>query len=167
MIWTGVFCASVFFIVERGRKMKNNLKVSLSVLMLISLTGCKAESAANDESFYQDAVNKYVEAIDMDYAYNLTETLSTDTSMHENVLGFRTSGSDAEHRAADFIAKQMESIGLQNVEKIPVTVDKWQYNDASLTIEGTDIDLMPVSYMVNGTDENGITAEIVDCGTGL
>lgn len=147
--------------------MKNNLKVSLSVLMLISLTGCKAESAANDESFYQDAVNKYVEAIDMDYAYNLTETLSTDTSMHENVLGFRTSGSDAEHRAADFIAKQMESIGLQNVEKIPVTVDKWQYNDAFLTIEGTDIDLMPVSYMVNGTDENGITAEIVDCGTGF
>ena len=98
--------------------MKNNFKVSLSVLMLISLTGCKAESAANDETFYQDAVNKYVEAIDMDYAYNLTETLSTDTSMHENVLGFRTSGSDAEHRAADFIAKQMESIGLQNVEKI-------------------------------------------------
>ena len=61
----------------------------------------------------------------------------------------------------------MEEIGLKDVEKIPVTVDKWQYNDASLTIDGTDIDLMPVSYMVNGTDEKGITAEIVDCGTGF
>ena len=48
-----------------------------------------------------------------------------------------------------------------------MNVDKWQYNDASLTIEGTDIDMMPVSYMVNGTDENGITAQIVDCGTGF
>ena len=40
------------------------------------------------------------------------------------------------------------------------------FNDASLTIEGTDVDIMPASYATNGTDKDGITAEIVDVGTG-
>ena len=44
--------------------------------------------------------------------------------------------------AADYIAAQMESIGLE-VEKVLVTVDKWQFNDASLTMEGTDISICP------------------------
>ena len=47
--------------------------------------------------------------------------------------------------AADYIATQMESIGLE-VEKVPVTVDKWQFNDASLTMEGTDISIIPAAY---------------------
>ena len=52
-------------------------------------------------------------------------------------------------------------------EKVPVTVDRWQFNDASLTIAGTDIDIMPASYPANGTGPEGLTAEIVDCGTGF
>ena len=52
--------------------------------------------------------------------------------------------------AADYIAAQMESIGLE-VEKVPVTVDKWQFNGASLTMEGTDISIMPASYAASGS----------------
>ena len=154
--------------------MKKTLQASLSAVLVLSLAGCKSTTAsvsstqsAQNNTFYQDAIDAYVNEIDMDYAYDFTKTLSLDSSLHDNSLGFRTSGSDAEHRTADYLAEEMETIGLKNVEKIPVTVDKWQYNDASLTIDGTDIDLMPVSYMVNGTDEKGITAEIVDCGTGF
>ena len=154
--------------------MKKTLQASLSAVLVLSLAGCKSTAAsvsstqsAQNNTFYQDAIDAYVNEIDMDYAYDFTKTLSLDPSLHDNSLGFRTSGSDAEHRTADYLAEKMEEIGLKNVEKIPVTVDKWQYNDASLTIDGTDIDLMPVSYMVNGTDEKGITAEIVDCGTGF
>ena len=154
--------------------MKKTLQASLSAVLVLSLAGCKSTAAsvsstqsAQNNTFYQDAIDAYVNEIDMDYAYDFTKTLSLDPSLHDNSLGFRTSGSDAEHRTADYLAEEMEAIGLKNVEKIPVTVDKWQYNDASLTIDGTDIDLMPVSYMVNGTDEKGITAEIVDCGTGF
>lgn len=154
--------------------MKKTLQASLSAVLVLSLASCKSTTAsvsstqsAQNNTFYQDAIDAYVNEIDMDYAYDFTKTLSLDPSLHDNSLGFRTSGSDAEHRTADYLAEEMEAIGLKNVEKIPVTVDKWQYNDASLTIEGTDIDLMPVSYMVNGTDEKGITAEIVDCGTGF
>ena len=144
--------------------MKKILQASLSAVLVLSLVGC---GSTKDEAIYQDSIDAYVNEIDMDYAYDFTKTLSTDTSLHDNSLGFRTSGSDAEHRTANYLAKEMKAIGLKNVEKIPVNVDKWKYNDASLTIEGTDIDLMPVSYMVNGTDENGITAQIVDCGTGF
>lgn len=154
--------------------MKKTLRASLSAVLVLSLAGCKSTTAsvsstqsAQNNTFYQDAIDAYVNEIDMDYAYDFTKTLSLDPSLHDNSLGFRTSGSDAEHRTADYLAEEMEAIGLKNVEKVPVTVDKWQYNDASLTIDGTDIDLMPVSYMVNGTDEKGITAEIVDCGTGF
>ena len=154
--------------------MKKTLQASLSAVLVLSLAGCKSTAAsvsstqsAQNNTFYQDAIDAYVNEIDMDYAYDFTKTLSLDPSLHDNSLGFRTSGSDAEHRTADYLAEEMEAIGLKNVEKVPVTVDKWQYNDASLTIDGTDIDLMPVSYMVNGTDEKGITAEIVDCGTGF
>ena len=154
--------------------MKKTLQASLSAVVVLSLAGCKSTAAsvsstqsAQNNTFYQDAIDAYVNEIDMDYAYDFTKTLSLDPSLHDNSLGFRTSGSDAEHRTADYLAEKMEEIGLKNVEKIPVTVDKWQYNDASLTIDGTDIDLMPVSYMVNGTDKKGITAEIVDCGTGF
>lgn len=154
--------------------MKKTLQASLSAVLVLSLAGCKSTTAsvsstqsAQNNTFYQDAIDAYVNEIDMDYAYDFTKTLSLDPSLHDNSLGFRTSGSDAEHRTADYLAEEMEAIGLKNVEKVPVTVDKWQYNDASLTIDGTDIDLMPVSYMVNGTDEKGITAEIVDCGTGF
>lgn len=144
--------------------MKKILQASLSAVLVLSLVGC---GSTKEEAVYQDSIDAYVNEIDMDYAYDFTKTLSTDTSLHDNSLGFRMSGSDAEHRTANYLAKEMKAIGLKNVEKIPVNVDKWQYNDASLTIEGTDIDLMPVSYMVNGTDENGITAQIVDCGTGF
>lgn len=154
--------------------MKKTLQASLSAVLVLSLAGCKSTAApvsstqsAQNNTFYQDAIDAYVNEINMDYAYDFTKTLSLDPSLHDNSLGFRTSGSDAEHRTADYLAEKMEEIGLKNVEKIPVTVDKWQYNDASLTIDGTDIDLMPVSYMVNGTDKKGITAEIVDCGTGF
>lgn len=154
--------------------MKKTLQASLSAVLVLSLAGCKSTAAsvsstqsAQNNTFYQEAIDAYVNEIDMDYAYDFTKTLSLDPSLHDNSLGFRTSGSDAEHRTADYLAEKMKEIGLKNVEKIPVTVDKWQYNDASLTIDGTDIDLMPVSYMVNGTDEKGITAEIVDCGTGF
>jgi len=84
----------------------------------------------------------------------------------DNELGWRSAGSDAEHKTADYLAKEMEAIGLVDVEKVGTPVDKFQFNDSSLTIEGTDIDLMPAAYQCSGTDADGITAEIVDAGGG-
>ncbi len=157
--------------------MKKIINVVLSFMVLVGFTGCTNNNTSNVQSTasstsvstssYKDSITSYVNAIDMDYAYSLAETLSTDTSLHDNELGFRTSGSDAENRAAEYIASEMEKIGLQNVTLDPITVDKWQFNGARLTLDGVNLVLQPVSYMVNGTDEKGITAEIVDCGTGF
>ncbi len=157
--------------------MKKIINVVLSFVVLVGITGCTNNNTSNVQSTasstsvstssYKDSITSYVNAIDMDYAYSLAETLSTDTSLHDNELGFRTSGSDAENRAAEYIASEMEKIGLQNVTLDPITVDKWQFNGARLTLDGVNLVLQPVSYMVNGTDEEGITAEIVDCGTGF
>ena len=155
--------------------MKKIMKLVLGITCIAQLVGCSAESSTAEvtttsdttTTFYEEDVEKYVNAIDMDYAYQLAETLSTDTSMHDNALGFRTSGSEAENKAAEYIAQEMENIGLQNVTMDPITVDKWQFNGATLTLADSDFSLEPVSYMVNGTDESGITTEIVDCGTGF
>ncbi|NLD19119.1 MAG: M28 family peptidase [Clostridiales bacterium] len=140
---------------------------TLVVIVAMCLGGCgdKDLAVSSDLSMAGD-VQKYVDALDMEYAYDLAETLSYDEEYWDNELGWRTAGSDAEHRCADFLTAEMEEIGLTDIEKVGVTVDKFQFNDSSFTIDGTKIDLMPAAYQCSGTDADGITAEIVNCGDG-
>lgn len=146
-------------------KLKKILAVCLSAALIFTFTAC-GSTGIDSELSMAPAVEKYLESVDQEYAYGIAETLAYDEEYLSNELGWRTAGSDAEHKAADYLAKEMETLGLEDVEKVPVTVDKWQFNDAALTIDGTDIDIMPASYATNGTDKDGITAEIVDVGGG-
>ena len=147
---------------------KKLLAAGLSLTLLVTMTACgNSDYKIDSELSMADEVQSYVDAVDAQYAYDTAYTLAYDEQYLSNELGFRTAGSDAEHKAADFLADQMKEIGLEDIEKVPVEVDKWQFNDASLTIEGTDVDIMPASYATNGTDKDGITAEIVDVGTGM
>lgn len=152
--------------------MRRSLKVfacaAASLTLTVSMMSCgSSENTVDSQLFMAEDVQSYIDSIDMEYAYDLAETLAYDEEYWDNELGWRTAGSDAEHRAADFLVEEMKSIGLTDVEKVGTTVDKFQFNDSSLTIEGTDIDLMPASYQCSGTDADGITAEIVDVGTGF
>ena len=122
--------------------------------------------AAPELANVKESIANYTSKVDHSFAYDIAYTLSYDETLLSNEMGWRTAGSDAEHAAADYLAEKMNEIGLQDVEKVPVTVDKWQFNGASLTIAGTEIDIMPASYATNGTDADGITAEIVDVGFG-
>ena len=147
---------------------KRLIAATAAAALLLSLTACSQPDEQPEPSAGQDTqalVSAYLEQVDQEYAYQIAETLAYDPAYLSNELGWRTAGSDAEHAAADYIAAEMESIGL-TVEKVPVTVDKWQFNDASLTIADTDIQIMPASYATNGTDADGITAQLVDVGTG-
>ncbi len=151
--------------------MKKRKRISfIAALMLVIMTftacGGGGEKAAAPELSMAPEVQAFADAIDMDYAYDLAYKLSYDEAYQDNELGWRTAGSDAEHKTADLLMEEMEGIGLVDVEKVGVPVDKFQFNDSSLTIEGTDIDLTPASYQCEGTDEDGITAEIVDALTG-
>lgn len=114
-----------------------------------------------------DAVKAYYDKIDMKYAYDLTEDLAYNEDLTDGPLGWRSAGSDAEHRTADYLKEEMEKIGLQDVDKIGVPCDKFQFSDSKLTIADTDIDIKPASYQCNGTGTEGIQAEIVDAGTGF
>ena len=156
-----------FCLDERGKEMKNKMwKLLGAALLLMPLAACEQnEAQITAQGEQAELVTAYLDAVDERYAYEIAETLAYDPAYLSNELGFRTAGSDAEHAAARYIADEMEEIGLE-VEQVPVTVDRWQFNDASLRLEGTDIDIMPASYATNGTDEDGISAPIVDVGDG-
>lgn len=109
---------------------------------------------------------KYFTAMDTDYAYNLGVELAENPLYESSSLGTRTAGSDAEHATATFLASEMKKIGLSDVEKVGVKVDKWQFNDATLTIDGTDKVIKPHSYATAATPAKGINAEIVYLGKG-
>lgn len=154
--------------------MKKMLALLLSLAMLLSLAACGSGGDSSSSSSGEAAalsmsedIQNYLAKVDQSYVEKIAETLAYDENYLSNELGWRSAGSDAEHAAADFLAQEMAAIGLAEVEKVPVTVDRWQFNDASLTIAGTDIDIMPASYPANGMGPEGLTAEIVDCGTGF
>ncbi len=139
--------------------------VAVMALVIMTFAGCGQKGVDSDLSM-ADEVQAFADAIDMDYAYELAYELGYNMDLADNELGWRTAGSDAEHKTADYLAEEMEKIGLVDVEKVGTPTDKFQFNDSSLTIEGTDIDLMPAAYQCSGTDADGITAEIVDAGGG-
>ena len=86
------------------------------------------------------------------------------------IYGGKYAGSDAERAGADYIAKELEAIGVDNVEVVEFDSRRFQFNDATLEIlEGMEdkIIFKPGPYVSPGTVEDGITAEIVDAGMGM
>ncbi|HWQ78631.1 MAG TPA: M28 family peptidase [Anaerovoracaceae bacterium] len=104
---------------------------------------------------------KFLAAVDQEYAYNIAKELATNPKYHSSSLGTRTAGSDAEHAAADYLLAEMKKIGLVETEKVGVPVDKWQFNGASLSLEGDSKVMLPHSYATAATPKDGITAEVV------
>ncbi|MEG0829760.1 MAG: Ig-like domain-containing protein [Anaerovoracaceae bacterium] len=81
-------------------------------------------------------VKKIQGKADDKYAKQVTEKLAYE--IRDDHTGFITSGSDAEKRAANYLTDEFNKIGLSNVEKVPVVVDKWQFKDASLSLKYKD-----------------------------
>ena len=148
------------------QKLKKITCLAAAAALAFSLAACGGGTKIKSDLSMSPAVENYLEKVDQEYAYGIAETLAYDEKYLSNESGWRTAGSDAEHAAADYLAGEMEALGLEDVEKVPVTVDKWEFKGASLTIDGTDVRIEPGSYATNGTDKDGITAEIVDVGTG-
>lgn len=110
--------------------------------------------------------NKFIAAVDQQYAYDIALELSTNTKYLSSSIGSRTAGSDAEHAAADYLLAEMKKLGLAETEKVATDVTKWQFNGASLTFEGDDKIILPHSYATASTPTEGITTEIVYVGDG-
>ncbi|MGI6765607.1 MAG: M28 family peptidase [Lentihominibacter sp.] len=148
------------------KKLKLSFMILLSIMIVSVFSAC-GEAEPESSLSMAPEVKAYTEALDMDYAYDIAYELSYNEDLADNKLGWRTAGSDAEHRTADWIEAEMKKIGLQDVEKIGTDVDKFQFNDSKLVIKGTDIELMPAAYHCTGTGKEGIVAEIADLKTGF
>ncbi|HHX87129.1 MAG TPA: M28 family peptidase [Firmicutes bacterium] len=131
------------------------------ILMLLFVSGCGKMPAATEKSWDQ-----YLASVDVQYAYEAGMLIY---DIVNSELGGRTSGSDAEHEAAEILYQEMLCIGLQDVTKDAFPVDRWQFNGASLTVldpVGGRREIKPYSYASGGTDEAGITAELLYLGNG-
>lgn len=149
-------------------------------------TIAKASVAAANKLYKESAQSA-------DYAEGLAKELAFNPAYWDSKEGWRTAGSAAEHKAAKFIKKEFESIGLEDVHLEKGDVNKWQFNGATLEVNYEDEngvaqdpikigftdaeDDSIISYAASGTvqaieeetapegtDYSNI--EIVDCGTG-
>ena len=153
--------------------MKRRLTALLLTLGLVSgLAACGTTAqttpaptgevpAANDPG---TAYESFLSTASADYAYDVALELSTNPDFFNSELGGRNAGSDAEHATADYLAGLMEEIGLSDVEKAAADCDRWQFNGASLTVDGEEYDVY--SYATASTPAEGLTAEIVYVGDG-
>lgn len=153
--------------------MKRRLTALLLTLGLVSgLAACSTTAqttpaptgevpAANDPG---TAYESFLSAASADYAYDVALELSTNPDFFNSELGGRNAGSDAEHATADYLASLMEEIGLTDVEKAAADCDRWQFNGASLTVDGEEYTVY--SYATASTPAEGLTAEIVYVGDG-
>ena len=154
-------------------KSKKRLSLAIAILLILSIfTGCGNQESASMEEEIGDLgrYSAYLDYADVNYAYDIAYKLTTELEFFNNPeLGGRNSGSDAEHKVADFLATEMESIGLQDVSKDEFSAVKWQFNSSELTIltpEGESKVLKPYSYASGATPAEGITAELVYVGEG-
>lgn len=115
---------------------------------------------------FNDVCEGYLKTAKPDFAYKIAYEISKNPKYHSSDLGTRTSGSDAEHKAADYLLSVMNQIGLVETEKAAAKVDKWQFNGASLTLAGDSRVIKPHSYATSSTPKGGITAEILYMGEG-
>ena len=149
--------------------MKKTLTMLLLTAVLLSLTACgqtapatqpAEEPAPSLEAMYDG----YISAVSPEFAYDIALELTTNPDYFNSEQGGRNAGSDAEHAAADYLAGVMEEIGLANVEKTAAQCDRWQFNGASLTVDGKDYAVY--SYATASTPPEGLTAEVVYVGKG-
>ena len=152
--------------------MKKLICLLLSVAFLSGVSACSKEqegalsetepAATGSASVSENSYEKYLEMADPQYAYDIAYELSTNPEFFNSKLGGRTSGSEAEHRAAEYLVGKMEELGLEDIEKAAADCDVWQFNGATFIVDGKEYDVY--SYATAGTEE--ITAELLFMGEG-
>ncbi|MCL2045422.1 MAG: M28 family peptidase [Oscillospiraceae bacterium] len=151
---------------------KRVIALFLAIVLVFSLSGCGDKVDETVEEAYplpqelQIMYDAFIEAVDTNYAYDIAVELAENPQFRSSALGSRTAGSDAEHEAALWLAEQMLEIGLIDVELVGVPCDKWQFNGATIQLEGDDKLIQLHSYATGATSSQGITAEIIYAGQG-
>jgi Peptidase family M28 len=118
---------------------------------------------------------KYARAVGTgEYAYGIDWTYSYEYGEFEfpagsGLMAWRGVGSDPAHEYADYLAKEMRSIGLKNVKQEAFPAHAYSYGGASVQIVSPvtgDLWLAAGHGGLPGTPPSGITADIVYVGLG-
>ena len=72
----------------------------------------------------------FEQAVDVKKSYDLAKRMEGPKT--NPVLGYRTAGSKAEWETGELLLKEMQEMGLQNVQKDKIKVDSWDFHHAVL-----------------------------------
>ena len=122
-----------------------------------------ADAPERPRGLWRGTASSLNAAIDVAYLRHVTESVS---GFGDTPEGWRPGGSPASLRAVDWIAKEMRSVGLHHVAKLPVPIDRWVFNGASVAVQGGPTNPASSWGGVPGTPSGGITAEVLNLGLG-
>lgn len=147
----------------------NKIMGGLAATLLITLTlgACTPKEEAEPEKKLIDGNEKYLSAVDVDYAFEFTKSLEEFKTNEK--LGYRTAGSKAELKTGEKIAEEMKKIGLTEVTKDEFTLDTWEFEKADLTFvdeNGEEHLAVLGAYQVNFDTDGMKDLEIVYGGKG-
>ncbi|WP_419960034.1 M28 family peptidase [Psychrobacillus sp. BM2] len=147
----------------------NKIMGGLAATLLITLTlgACTPKEEAVPEKKLIDGNEKYLSAVDVDYAFEFTKSLEEFKTNEK--LGYRTAGSGAELKTGEKIAEEMKKIGLTEVTKDEFTLDTWEFEKADLTFvdeNGEEHLAVLGAYQVNFDTDGVKDLEIVYGGKG-
>ena len=131
--------------------MKKILRASLSAVLVLSLVGC---GSTKDEAIYQDSIDAYVNEIDMDYAYDFTKTLSTDTSLHDKCDSSDQNCSDRNSSVYKYNIDVLHKLGFKTCA-MALTDDSVSIDDPVLHSEER-------LAIVLGTEGDGLHEQTID-----
>ncbi|HYF95390.1 MAG TPA: M28 family peptidase [Symbiobacteriaceae bacterium] len=102
-------------------------------------------------------------AVDMDYALQVARRVAGFGTYER---GFRPAGTEAARRCAEFLAAELRSLGLPQVDVMEYPLDGWEFAGARVEVEGgPTVDAVAYGGAC-GTGPGGLAGELVDCGDG-
>lgn len=119
------------------------------------------------ESKTENRINECISHLNITYSYQLAKQMETHKT--NPILGFRTAGSDAEHKTGDFLYEEMKRIGLQNVTKDEFWLDSWTFEHAVLRFQDQHGELHTCqmgAYQTNFETDGFETYDLVYVGRG-
>ena len=134
-----------------------------AAVLASSLPGVFAGPAAARQLDPDGDVKMLNGAIDEGYLQHVTETV---VGFGDTEMGWRTGGSPANLQAVDWIAGEMGRLGLRNVAKLPVPIDRWVFNGATVEVDGGPTFDASSWGGVPGTPPGGSHAEVIDIDVG-
>jgi Iap family predicted aminopeptidase len=101
--------------------------------------------------------------VDLDYAIAVARRVAGFGTYER---GFRPAGSEAARRCAEYLAGELRSLGLPQVEVLEYPLDGWEFAGARVDVaDGPSLEAVAYGGAI-GTPAGGLEADLVDCGSG-